>query len=294
MSDSLTYYAALELLGKTRSRLVELLDAAATAGLTVWAATALSSGGDAGTLLSLFELKSEIVRYGHGVVRRVSEWRSGLSRFDRSDRLAAAHAVLVISSYFEALERADLPVPVARLELSGSEQAALAAGSGVPDGYVDMVELLLREPLPLPEPHRPYADVRRRLSDCYARLSDRLLRFVSGLALWDELDEIERHRLKEAIRGVPPQALERYNAGFASLAADNREFEVWAGLTETRALGVALSACHPCCSIWLRASLVSGRVLILLGATGRAWMSRSRGRARRQTGWCCRHFVTPM
>jgi len=241
MGDSLTYYAALELLGKPKSRLVALLDAAATAGLTVWAAAALGSGRDAGTLLSLFELKSEVVRYGHEVVRKISEWSSGLSRFERSDRLAAAHAVLVISSYFEALDGADLPVPVDRLELSRSEQAALAAGGAVPDGYVDMIELLLREPLALPEPHRPYADVRRRLSDCYARLSNRLLSFTSGLAVWDELDHLGQHRLKEAIRGMPPRALERYDVGYLSLAADNREFAVWAGLTELQSLGVALS-----------------------------------------------------
>jgi hypothetical protein len=241
MSESLTYCAALELLGHKKSRLVVLLDAVATAGLTVWAGAALGTGRDAGALLSLLDLKNEVVRHGQEVVRRVSEWHSGLSRFDRSDRLAAAHSVLVVSSYFEALDRADMPISVDRLEFSAAEQIALAAGSGVPDGYVDMIELLLREPLPLPEPHRPYADVRGQLLDCYVRLSNRLFRFVSGLAVWDELDERAQRRMEEAIRGMPANALERYDAGYARLAADNREFEVWAGLTEVRALGVALS-----------------------------------------------------
>jgi hypothetical protein len=241
MSKSLTYCAALELLGHKKSRLVVFLDAVATAGLTVWAGVALGTGRDAEALLSLLELKSEVVRHGQEVMRRVSEWHSGLSRFDRSDRLAAAHAVLVIFSYFEALDQADMPISVDRLEFSAEEQVALAAGRGVPDGYLDMIELLLREPLPLPEPHRSYADVRAQLLDCYVRLSNRLLRFVSGLAVWNELNEEARRRIEEAIRGMPANALERYDAGYARLATDNREFEVWAGLTEVRALGVTLS-----------------------------------------------------
>src|SRR6266496_376580 len=72
--DSLTYYAALQILGKPKSRLVTLLDAVATAGLTAWAAGALATGRDAGPPLSVLEVKNEVVRYGHEIVRRV---RSG-------------------------------------------------------------------------------------------------------------------------------------------------------------------------------------------------------------------------
>ena len=241
VTDSLTYYAALQILGKPKSRLVTLLDVVATAGLTAWAAGALATGRDAGPPVSLLEMKNEVVRYGHEIVRRISEWRSGLARFDRSQRLAAAHAVLVIASYFEALEEADLPIPVDRLALSGAEQAALAAGSDLPRGYVEMIELLLREPMPMPEPHRPYADACKQLTDCYARMSSRLLDFVSGLALWDVLDDQARQQMKEAITGVPTQALRRYDHAYLNMAADNREFEVWAGLTQAHALGNALT-----------------------------------------------------
>jgi hypothetical protein len=240
VTDSLTYYRALQVLDTPKSRLVTLLDAVAGAGLTVWAAAALATGRDAAAPLGVLEVKNEVVRYGQDIVRKVSERRSGLSRFDRSQRLAAAHAVLVIASYFEALEQADLPVPVDRLTLSGAEQAALAAGKEIPESYVGMLELLLREPLPMPEPHLPYPDVRRKLADCYAQLSDRLLGFVSGLALWDELDGQARQQMKETLNDLPTAALERYDEGYRNMAADNREFEVWAGLTEAHALGNSL------------------------------------------------------
>ena len=238
MSDSLTYYGALRLLGKPKNRLVVLLDGAATVGLTAWAGAAWK---DAGTLLSLLAVKNEVVRYGHEIARRAAGWHAGLSRFDRSSRLAAAHAVLVVSAYFEALGQADLPVPVDRLELSDAEKAAMAAGGAVPDGFAAMIELLLRERLPIPEPHRHYADVRQDLRGCYGRMSGRLLRFVSGIAVWEELDHASRLGMEEAIRALPASALERYDAAYASLAADNREFEVWAGLTQAHAVGAALS-----------------------------------------------------
>ena len=241
MNDTLTYHDALTVLGATESRLVTLLDTAATAGLAAWAAAAWATGKDTGAAVSLFELKNDIVSYGHSVMRKVAERHSGLSRFDRSQRLAAAHAVLVISSYFEALGEADLPVPIERMAFTGEEQVALTVGSGVPDGYLNMLELLLREPLPLPEVHRHYEDVRQAVLDCYARLSSRVVDFISGLAVWDELDEARRNRMKIMIGHVPTRALELYDAAYRNLAVDNREFGVWAGLTELHALGAGLA-----------------------------------------------------
>src|SRR5207244_2248241 len=120
----------------------------------------------------------------------------------------------------------DLPVAAERLALTGAEQAALATGGAVPSGYAGLIEFLLREPLPMPEPHRSYADVRLQLGGCYGRLSARLLKFISGLAVWEDLDDVVRDALREAIAGVPPVALERYDDGYRRLAADNREFGV--------------------------------------------------------------------
>jgi hypothetical protein len=241
VDEGLTYYTALRLLGRPESRLVTLLDAVATGGLTVWAGSALVTGKDAAAPLGILDLKNEAVQFGHQIVERISDWRSGLSRFDRSQRLAAAHAILVISSYFEALGDAELPVSAERLGLTGSEQAALAADGAAPDGYAEVIDFLLREHLPIPEPHRTYAEVRSQLRDCYSRLSSRLLKFIAGLAVWDEVDAGARDALAAAVRGVPGRALDRYDDAYRHLAADNQEFGVWAGLTGIHAIGAALS-----------------------------------------------------
>ena len=108
------------------------------------------------------------------------------------------------------------------MPFTGAEQATLTVGSGAPTGYVNMLELLLQEPLPLPEAHRRYDGVRRALADCYARLSNRVLESISGLAVCDELDDERRDRLTEMISYVPGRALGLYNAAYRNLAADNR------------------------------------------------------------------------
>ena len=93
MSDELTYHAALQLLPRAKSRLVPLLDAVAATGLTVWAASALAAGEDTDAPMSILALKDEVVGFAQEILQGVPEWRTGVSRFTRSERLAAVHAV---------------------------------------------------------------------------------------------------------------------------------------------------------------------------------------------------------
>jgi hypothetical protein len=229
MSDALTYHAALRLLPKGKSRLLPVLNAVETAGLA-WRSTSAP--------MSISDLRDEIVEFTQETLRGTSEWHTGVSRFTRSQRLSAAHAVLVLSSYFDALKESILPVPLERLDAG---QAAAAVQDKVPDGYAGIIEFLLREPLPLPEPHRPLADIRNEVADCYGKLSDWLVKSVSGLAVWDELDAVDKDALRKAIRQLPVGALDRYESGYLSLAAENEEFSIWAGTIGARASALGLS-----------------------------------------------------
>lgn len=242
MDLDLTFKDALTILGTRKSRLVTMLDVAATVGVGAWAAGALATGSSPADALSVLELKNEIVRYGNEVVRRVAEWRSGLSRFDLSQRLSAAHAVLVVASYFEAMDRTSPNVLIDNLKLTGSEKAAIATGKELPKSYVDLIELLLREPIPMPEVHRTYEEVREDLTDFYRRFSAHLMTFATDMEFWDRLDSQEREKLRQDLsETLPVKALERYDAGYLILATDNREFNIWAGLTEMHAMGASLS-----------------------------------------------------
>ncbi|HEV2376806.1 MAG TPA: hypothetical protein VGS19_32110 [Streptosporangiaceae bacterium] len=239
--DGLTYRDALKVLGSPRSRLVTWLDAVASAGLTAWVAAGIATGMGPEIPVSLLELKNEVVPYCHRVIRQVAEWYSGLSRFDRSQRLIAAHTVLVVSSYFEALDQTELPVPLERIALSREEQAGLAAESAVPGSYAELLDLLLRSSVPVPQPNRPYTQTQEALASFYNRLSYELTNFVGGLSVWEELNDTQRRQLSAGIEEAAPRALQLYDEAYRNLAADSREFAVWAGLTELHALGTGLT-----------------------------------------------------
>jgi len=243
MSDALTYYAAVQMLPRAKNRLVALLNAVAATGLTAWAAGGPGTGDGAtatGAPMSIPVMKEEVIGFAQQTLQAVPDWRTNVSRITRSERLTAVHAVIVVSSFFEALADG-FPVPVELLMVSAPEQAASAPEGKLPDGYVEMVEFLLREPLPLPESHRPYADVCDRLRDCYAKLSDRLVKWMPDLAVWDEFDAERKVALRKAVSSLPIRALDGYVGRYRSLAADNKEFAVWAGMTEVRVSGVGLT-----------------------------------------------------
>ncbi|MDN3351556.1 hypothetical protein [Actinomadura sp. DC4] len=239
MSESLTYVDALKILGDRQSRLVGLLDGVMSAGLATWAATAWTMGADSSAPMNLFDLKDEVVRFGHESVRRVSERRSGLSRYDRTQRLAAAHAVLVVSSYFETIDRTDLPLVPERLASSAGEK--LTHGGSPPKGYVDLIDGLLSDRLPLPEPHVPYARTREAIEAVYDLMSRRLTTLIRAAPAWESLAGRERTRVLDLVRKMPPQALSAYDDAFRRLATDNREFEVWASFTEAAGLSSGLA-----------------------------------------------------
>ena len=91
-------------------------------------------------------------------------------------RLAAAHAVLVVTSYFETLEASDLPVSFDQFGFTDGEKAALALGQRIPHGYAEKIEFLLKERMPIPETHQSFAVVCKQLEHFYARISSRMMR----------------------------------------------------------------------------------------------------------------------
>ena len=239
MADSLTYADALKILGDGESRLVGLLDGAATAGLAAWTATAWATGNDVSAALNLFDLKDEVVRFGRDAVRRIAERRSGLSRFDRTQRLAAAHAALVVSSYFETLGKTELPIAPQRL--AASDKVVHATGGSPPKGYAELIDGLLSDRLPLPEPHVPYARTREEIGSLYGLMSRRLAAIVRGGPAWERLAGRERTRVLDTLVALPAEAVRAYDDAFQRLATDNREFEVWASFTEAHGLGSGLA-----------------------------------------------------
>lgn len=224
MTKTFTYSDAVRLLGGAGVRKSEWLDRMVGGN---------RKGVAAADVLSLFGLSTELVRFGRELVGGFAERRQGLSRFDRTQRIQAAHAIVVITAYFEALAAAEVPLPLEELELTSSEQVTVAADrSPRGDRVGALVGELLHTSIPLPTPQRPREDTMRTLHVFYEGLSARLTQFVQGLAAWDRLPGAAQNQFVRAVRDIPDAACARYESLLQQLAIQFLEVAHWANIQD--------------------------------------------------------------
>ncbi|WP_189185935.1 NACHT domain-containing protein [Streptomyces albiflavescens] len=227
----LSYRDAVRLLGGSEGRTVEALDRL-TGGLLL-----ATSGTGIGLVSNLFDVRGELARLSAGLVHGIGERARGLSRFERSERMVAAHAVVVLAAYFEVLSETELPCEARELELAGHEQVTAAGGESVGSRRLGSLAAgLLRAEVPMPVPQRPYEATLEVLLDFYRRLSGEVTRFVSGLAAWDRLDDTRRDHFSRTLADdLPARAVARYEDLFRQLALDCPELAFWANLVDHQA-----------------------------------------------------------
>lgn len=229
MPRGLRYADAVTLLGGS-GPLLRLADRTLGTALTV------ATAGGSEIAMSLFDAKSEAVKLGEAALGRLSDRVRGLTRYDRSRRLQAAHGVLVVTALFEALDEALAAAGVDAPAFTRDDQLMLAAGRGG-----DWPARLLDADLPVPSPDRTAQYLVRELTAWYAAAAGRLLGFLTGLAEWDRADERARRALATALeRDLPGRASELYLAGARRLAEEIPEFGIWLGQLSSRAVGRGL------------------------------------------------------
>ena len=184
MPRSLSYVDAVRLLSGEDEVLLNRLDS--LAGGVLLALVPAAPG-----VVALLDAKREVARLGHDIVRRFRERRAGLGRYERTQRLAAAHTVIVVAAYFEAMAREDLPVSFAALELTRAEQVAIAGQVGLAEAALFVGQLLAAGDT-LPPLHGAHERYRADLTAYYGRLSGHVERFLSGLAVWEALPDTRR------------------------------------------------------------------------------------------------------
>ena len=231
MSRTLSYADAVRLLGGGGSKTVATVDK--LLGGLLLAASAVSGG----FVVSLFSQGRQLASLSYSLVSTLEERLRGLGRFDRSERLAAAHAVIVLTAYFEALAEADLPFDIRELEFTKAEQVAvLAAGVAESNRLNKLAAVLLRTELPMPAPQRPYEVTLVGLRHFYGAASVQLLEFMSGLAVWERIDDAGRSRFQAALSdSLPDLAVSRYEVMFRRLASNFPEVGFWANAMEHQA-----------------------------------------------------------
>jgi hypothetical protein len=152
MPRGLRYADAVTLLGGS-GPLIRAADRALGTVLT------LATAGGSDVAISLFDAKSEAVKLGEAAIGKLAERVRGLTRYDRSARLQAAHGVLVVTALFEALDSSLAAAGVEAPVFTRDDQLMLAAGR---DG--DWPARLLDADLPVPAPDRDAEQLVRDLT----------------------------------------------------------------------------------------------------------------------------------
>lgn len=230
MSRGLRYSDAVTLLGGS-GPLLRAADRVAGAALT------LATAGGSDLALSLFDARSEAVKLSEAALGRLLDSVRGLRRYDRTERLHAAHGVLVVTAFFSALDEC---LATARLESPGFSRddqlmvAAARPGSG-------WVAALLDADLPVPSADRTAQFLIRDIASWASAAGARLLAFLSGLAEWDRADDHARRGLAAALSGqLSSRTPELYLESARRLAGEIPEFGIWLGQLETHAVGQGL------------------------------------------------------
>ncbi len=211
MARKFSYADAVKLLGAKEARVLVALDKIVGGALLGGVAFGVKE------LLGWFDAKVDVVRLGHTLLVKAAERRSGLSRHSRTERLQAAHAVIVVVAFFETVYELDLP---------------LSTGSLLPGNRRESLELLGLTDLfdgswPMPSAELTYEANQARMHVEFRRAATSVGKLLRDSAMWDRLDETGRDRLLAKVADIPMRAVERYSELMRQLAGDYPELLFW-------------------------------------------------------------------
>ncbi|MFJ8826925.1 NACHT domain-containing protein [Streptomyces sp. NPDC102467] len=218
----MSFADALELLGIDSAR-IAALDRALGGALN------MATGGASGTVLGMVSGRGRIVGAGRDAVRGLGE-RLGraAARAERTDVLRAAHTVIVVVAWFEALEEAQLPFSFDDLELTRDEQVRIAQRASGDGSHPDSRwQSLLTVEAPIPTPDIPPEDVPGLLLPHYLVLADAFEQFLHGLALTERHSMRQHAEIRMSLLDMAGAAVARYEELYAQLIQQAPEFQFW-------------------------------------------------------------------
>jgi hypothetical protein len=186
-------------------------------------ALGLVTGGVSDVVLSVFDAQPRIVLLGRDMLVRLRDSLHGTTRAERSERLAAAHTIIVVTAFFEALKKAGTPI-LKIADQSGGRKDGARSGP--------FLDLLVRQPPPQPSPNLPVEHLLVELKTWYVNLSIRLdsLLTLSGRLTLEVLTENP-----QILDVVVDEAVSRYQDLYARLAVEVPEFRFWVSQSEHQA-----------------------------------------------------------
>ncbi|GLX92089.1 hypothetical protein [Herbidospora sp. NBRC 101105] len=219
MAKRVTYADAVELLGGD-SKVIRALDNAL--------GVALFAGGP--LTLSLFDAKTEAVRLANQLLGSLREKLGRAPRATRTERLVAAHEIIITTAFFEALDDVKLPVRLEDLRID--EPAAESLMSSVRTLRSCLVE---RDPV---TPTSVHLDELRRTYALAGSQMNMIIEVVDpgqvSPGRWEQLMYAFSSRLPDA-------ATRRYEDLYHRLASDFPEFAFWAQMRAHESTQTALA-----------------------------------------------------
>jgi predicted kinase len=222
-SRGLSFADAVKLLDGD-SELVDRLGQIAGVGA---AAVTVGSGGT----IDFFALRDQVVSWGRSAVRAWRDKVQGLGRFDRTDRLMAAHSVIVLVAFFDALDEwlGERGFSLADARMSAAEQMAVTAHAWPVSSFADTVTVLVERPAPAPSPRVPFEQFFKPLSHYYLELASATFEFLGGLRAFGTV------KAYRDAADLATAAVRHYSAAYRRLAAEIPEFRLWSDMTDSQA-----------------------------------------------------------
>jgi hypothetical protein len=219
----LTYTGALALLGQHERPLLDKIDK--LLGGVILASTPVAGPA----VWALIEPKNEAIGIVRSLLDSAKNRALGTSGHTRRELLAAAHTVLVVSSFFEAVAET-LGPNYELLAMTDDEKLRLV---GTSDG-LGRVSQLLELPVSLPSAARDFDANLTSLLSIFHNFSTATVDFISGLAVADRvLHGIDAGQL---IQHIAEHANENYEDAYLRFAADVPEFAIWVAWNDNAAL----------------------------------------------------------
>ncbi|WP_327187230.1 NACHT domain-containing protein [Streptomyces sp. NBC_01334] len=202
----------------------------------------MATGGLSGGLIGMVDSRGRILGLGraaaHGVSARLGRAHG---RVERTQLLDAAHTVIVVLAFFEVLDeilealvQEDPPLSLNDLLLNRREQITVVGGR--PPSAEGFAQTMMQVDAPRPAPHLPYEDTLVELRGWYGRLALRVVNFLRGLAVWEELPASIRSEIADTVHdSLPERAVERYGGLYLRLVVEAPEFRYWSNRLEHQA-----------------------------------------------------------
>jgi predicted kinase len=206
---------------------------AAASGAAAAAITVGSLGGN-----DIFALRGELVAWGNAAVNGLRERVTGIRRFDRTQRLVAAHAIIVVTAFYEALDAvlADHPdIDLPAVALTPGEQVAIATSTAAHSHYAEVVQALIETPPPMPAPHSPFETTIKAIEGYFTDVAVSFGNFLKGLSAFDGRERRVRATLLAVLNELVRVAVERYTQAYRALITQAPEFGVWVGMVDAQA-----------------------------------------------------------